>query len=189
MLLEDYDKQGLLVNMTVLGKTGEADISAFRGDFVLKEGELHKGKTTDRKPPELLMYQAAILADTSHLIFVNGLFLEVEDIAVFLDKYCSVLTTETLILCYVENIDTPMQIQLDDLIFNCIPYKEGMVWNETMELLYIEKSDLKGQSAEDKVVTVFEAAKQYKPKGNPISYEEALTLTIEVKKSAAAGPV
>jgi hypothetical protein len=189
MLLEDYDKQGLLVNMTVLGKTGDSSISAFRGDFVLKEGELHKGKTTDRKPPELLMYQAAILADASHLLFVNGLFLEIEDISVFVDKYRSVLTPETLILCYVENIDTPMQIQLDGLNFNCIPYKEGMVWNETLELLYIEKADLKGKSAEDKVVIAFDAAKQYKPKGSPISYEEALKLTIVVKKSAAAGPV
>lgn len=189
MLLEDYDKQGLLINTSVLGKTGKSGISAFRGDFVLKEGELHKGKSTDRKPPELLMHQTAILADTNHLIFVNGLFLEVEDMAVFVDKYRSVLTPDTLILCYVENIDTPMQIELDGMAFNCLPYKEGMVWNETMELLYIEKADLKGQSAEDKVVTVFDAAKQYKPKGNPISYDEALTHTIVVKREAAAGPV
>ncbi|MBK8815828.1 MAG: hypothetical protein IPN42_10150 [Methylococcaceae bacterium] len=189
MLLENYEKQGLLVNMTVLGKAGSSGIGAFRGDFVLKEGELHKGKTTDRKPPELLMYQAAILADASRLLFVNGLFLEVEDMAIFVDKYRAALTPETLFLCYVENIDTPMQIELDGLTFNCIPYKEGMVWNETMELVYIEKADLKGQSAEEKVQTVFDAAKQYKPKGNPISYEEALKLTIVVKKSAAAGPV
>lgn len=189
MLLENYDKQGLLINTSVLGKTGKGDIVAFRGDFVLKEGELHKGKTTDRKPPELLMYQAAILADASQLIFVNGLFLEVEDIAVFVDKYRSALTPDTLILCYVENIDTPMQIELDGLTFNCLPYKEGMVWNETMELLYIEKADLKGQSAEEKVMTVFDGAKQYKPKGSPIPYDEALKLTIVVKKEAAAGPV
>jgi hypothetical protein len=189
MLLEDYDKQGLLVNMTVLGKTSDSGVSAFRGDFVLKEGELHKGKATDRKPPELLMYQVAILADDAHLLFVNGLFYELEDIAIFVDKYRSVLTPATLILCYVENIDTPMQIELDGLTFNCIPYKEGTIWNETMELVYIEKSDLKGQSAEDKVVTVYDAAKQYKAKGSPISYDEALKLTIVVKKSAAAGPV
>ncbi len=73
--------------------------------------------------------------------------------------------------------------------FKFLPYKEGMVWNETLEMLYIEKSDLKGQSAEDKVVTAYEAAKGFKIKADLIPFEEALTKTIVVKKAAAVGPV
>jgi hypothetical protein len=189
MLLDDYDKQGLLTITSVLGVTSTKGISAFRGNLVLKEGELRKGKETDRKPPELVLHEAAVLADDSKLIFVNGLFKEVEDIAVFAKKYQSAITPDTLVLCYVENIDAPMQIVLNDIDYLCEPYKEGMVWNETLELLYIEKADLKGQSAEDKVVTLYDAAKQFKSKGSAVSFDEALTRTIVVKKDLAAGPV
>jgi hypothetical protein len=189
MLLEDYDNQGLLTNASVLGVTSKQGIGAFRGDLVLIEGELLKGKETDRKPPELLMYQTAILAGENKLIFVNGLFSEVEDMAAFAGKYQTALTPETLILCYIENIAAPMPIELNGILYQCEPYKDGMIWNETLDLLYLEKADLKGQSAEDKVLTLYDAAKQYKAKNSPISYEEALGKTIVVKKAAAAGPV
>lgn len=189
MLLNELDNQGLLINTSVLGKTGDSNMIAFRGDLVLKEGELRKGKETDRKPPELVMHEAAALANAGNLIFVNGLFDEVEDIAAFAAKYQTALTPDTVILCYVENIDTPMQIELNGVIYKCEPYKDGMIWNETLDLLYIEKADLKGQSAEDKVVTMYESAKQYKSKGGVIGFDTALSKTIVVKKELAAGPV
>jgi hypothetical protein len=189
MLLNDYEEQGLLSITSVLGATSANGIYAFRGDLVLKEGELHKGKETDRKPPEIVLHEAAILADDSRLLFVNGLFYDIQDIAVFAKKYQRTLTQETLILCYVENIDTSLQIDLNGIIYLCEPYRDGMIWNETLDLLYLEKADLKGQSAEDKVITLYEAAKQHVSKGPIIGFDDALTKTIVVKKDLAAGPV
>lgn len=189
MLLEDFDKQGLTFITNVLGATSVKGVSAYRGEFVLIQGSFREGSTTDRKPPELLLRQSAILADSEKFIFVNGLFDELQHIPVFLEKYKPVLTPDTLTLFYVENISTPMQIELEGITLKLLPYKEGMVWNETLEILYLEKSDLKGQSAEDKVVTAYEAAKSFKIKADPISFDEALTKTIVVKKDAAVGPV
>ncbi|QPK64704.1 hypothetical protein IVG45_07065 [Methylomonas sp. LL1] len=189
MLLESFDKQGLTFITNVLGATSEKGISAYRGDLVLVEGSFREGSTTDRKPPELLLHQTAILADSEKLIFVNGLFDELQHVPVFIEKYKSFLNPDTLTLFYVENIATPMQMVLEGITFKFVPYKEGMVWNETLELLYIEKADLKGQSAEDKVVTVYEAAKSFKIKTDPISFDEGLSKTIVVKKDAAVGPV
>ena len=90
---------------------------------------------------------------------------------------------------FVENIDSNMQVVLDGITFKFVPYKEGMIWNETLELVYLEKADLKGQSAEDKVLTVYEAAKDFSTKTDTIPFEEALRKTIVVKKEAAVGPV
>jgi hypothetical protein len=56
-------------------------------------------------------------------------------------------------------------------------------------LLYIEKADLKGQSAEDKVVTVFVAAKGFVSKIPTVAFDDDLNHTIVVKKEAAVGPV
>jgi hypothetical protein len=189
MLLENIDKQGLTFIMSVLGATSMKGVSAYRGDLVLITGALREGSETDRKPPEILMKQTAILADSEKFIFVNGLFEELSHVSVFVEKYGSYLTPDTTTLIFVENIAEPMQVELLGTRFKFLPYKEGMVWNETLELLYIEKSDLKGLSAEDKVVTAFEAAKSYTLKAELIPFEEALTKTIVVKKDAAVGPV
>lgn len=191
MLLEKYDSQGLLWITTLVGKTTTAGLSAFRGDLVLVEGALREGSTNirDRKTPEMVIHQSAILADAEKFLFVSGLFFKLEHIPTFTAKYKEALTADTVTLFYVENIDKPIQVVVDDVTFKLVPYKEGMVWNETLEELYIEKSDLKGQSGEDKVITVYEAAKSYKFKGEVLSYEEALAKTIEVKKDAAVGPV
>lgn len=189
MLLESYDKQGLLFITSVLGTTSTQGVGAFRGDLVLKQGAFREGSSTDRKPPELVLHQAAILADGETLLFVSGLFRELADVSVFVEKYKPSLKPETLMLFFVENIASPMQCVIDGITFKFVPYKEGMVWNETLDLLYIEKADLKGQSAEDKVVTVYDAAKSYKIKTDPIDFADALTKTIVVKKEAAVGPV
>lgn len=189
MLLKNLDKQSLLFITSVLGPTGEKGIDAFRGDLVLIQGALREGSATDRKPPELLLHQAAILADSEKFIFVNGLFSELKDVSVFVDKYLPVLKPETLTLFFVENIAKPMQCEIEGVLFKFLPYKEGMVWNETLDLLYIEKADLKGQSAEEKVYTVFEAAKGFNAKAATLPFAEALENTIEVKKEAAVGPV
>jgi len=189
MLLENLDKQGLTFITNVLGKTSEAGISAYRGDLVLIQGAFREGSTTDRKPPELLLKQTAILADNDKFIFVSGLFDELAHVQTFLEKYKPVLSPETVALFFVENIASNMQVVLDGITFKFVPYKDGLVWNETMELLYIEKADLKGQSSEDKVVTVYEAAKGFSTKTDTIPFEEALTKTIVVKKDVAVGPV
>lgn len=189
MLLESYDKQGLLFITSVLGATGKSGVSAFRGDLVLIQGSLREGSTTDRKPPELLLHQVAALADDSKFLFISGLFRELKDVVPFVEKYQDALKTDTTTLFFVENIAKPMQVVINEVLFKFMPYKEGMIWNETLEMLYIEKSELKGQSAEDKVVTVYEAAQGFSTKTETIDFAEALTKTIVVKKSAAVGPV
>lgn len=191
MLLDSYNSQGLLTISSVLGKTSTAGLTAWRGDLVLIEGAMREGATNpnDRNPPKLLIHQAAMLADSDKILFLNGMVYQLESLAVFVEKYKAGLTADTLALVYVENIAEQMVVQLEGFTFKLLPYREGMVWNETMELLYIEKADLKGQSAEDKVITVYEAAKSFKFKGEALTYEAALTKTVEVKREASYGPV
>lgn len=191
MLLEKYDSQGLLWITTLVGKTTTPGLSAFRGDLVLIEGALREGSTNirDRKTPELVINQSAILADSEKILFINGLFYQLQHIPIFVEKYKDALTADTIALLYVENITVEMQIVYGGITFKLLPYKEGMIWNETLEALYIEKADLKGQSGEDKVITLYEAAKSFKIKKEPITLEEGLSQTIEVKKDAAVGPV
>jgi hypothetical protein len=92
-------------------------------------------------------------------------------------------------LIFVENISKGMQVALEGVTYKLLPFKEGLVWNELLEELYIEKSELKNQSAEDKVAIAYAAAKSYNPKTPLISLAEAEENTIVVIKEAAVGAI
>ncbi len=189
MLLDQYNEQGLLTVTSVLGATGENDTYAFRGDLVLKEGELREGSDRDRKTPELVIHQAVVLSDQEKILFAGGLMYEVEHLPVFVEKYKEALSADSLLVMFVENIAETLLVEYEGFKFQMVPYKEGMIWNEFLDLFYLEKSDLKGQSAEQKVVTVFDSAKDYKGAVDAIAYEAALEKTIVVEKDMAVGPV
>lgn len=189
MLLESYQEKGLLTVTLVKGETGKAGVYAYRGDLVLKEGALREGSDTDRKPPEALFIHSALIIAEDKIKFINGLLPTLDLLPVFVEKYKADIASDCVALIYVENISKPLQVELEGVIYKLLPYKEGLVWNEILEELYIEKSELKGQSAEDKVAIAYAAAKDYKAKGALVSYAEAEENTFVVVKEAAVGAI
>jgi hypothetical protein len=189
MLLETYQDKGLLTVTLVNGQTSDAGIYAYRGDLVLKEGTLREGSTTDRKPPDALFIHSALIVENDKIKFVNGLLPKLELLPVFVEKYKTDIAENCIALIYVENISKALQVELAGITYKLLPYKEGLVWNELLEELYIEKSELKGQSAEDKVAIAYAAAKSYKTKSPLVSYSEAEENTFVVVKEAAVGAI
>jgi hypothetical protein len=189
MLLETYQDKGLLTVTLVNGETGKAGVYAYRGDLVLKEGSLREGSTTDRRPPEALLIHSALIIENDKIAFINGLLPKLDLLPVFVEKYKADIAKDCIALIYVENIGKGLQIELEGVTYKLMPFKQGLVWNELLEELYIEKSELKNQSAEDKVAIAYEAAKSYNPKTPLVTFAEAEDNTIEVIKDAAVGAI
>jgi hypothetical protein len=189
MLLETYQDKGLLTVTLVNGETGNAGVYAYRGDLVLKEGSLRDGSTTDRRPPEALLIHSALIIENDKIAFINGLLPKLDLLPVFVEKYKADIAKDCIALIYVENIGKGLQIELEGVTYKLMPFKQGLVWNELLEELYIEKSELKNQSAEDKVAIAYEAAKSYNPKTPLVTFAEAEDNTIEVIKDAAVGAI
>ena len=189
MLLETYQDKGLLTVTLVNGETGNASVYAYRGDLVLKEGSLREGSTTDRRPPEALLIHSALIIENDKIAFINGLLPKLDLLPVFVEKYKADIAKDCIALIYVENIGKGLQIELEGVTYKLMPFKQGLVWNELLEELYIEKSELKNQSAEDKVAIAYEAAKSYNPKTPLVTFAEAEDNTIEVIKDAAVGAI
>lgn len=189
MLLETYQAKGLLTVTLVNGATSDAGVYAYRGDLVLKEGALREGSTTDRKPPEALFIHTALIVADDKIKFINGLLPTLDLLPVFVEKYKDDIAPDCSTLIYVENIAKGMQVELAGVTYKLLPFKEGLVWNELLEELYIEKSELKNQSPEDKVAIAYAAAKTYNPKTPLVSYAEAEAATIVVVKQAAVGAI
>ena len=189
MLLETYQAKGLLTVTLVNGATSKTGVYAYRGDLVLKEGALREGSTTDRKPPEALLVHSALIVENDTIKFINGLLPTLDLLPVLVEKYKADIAPDCVALIYIENIAKGMQVELAGVTYKLLPFRQGLVWNELLEELYIEKSELKNQSAEDKVAIAYDAAKTYNPKTPVVSFAEAESNTIVVVKEAAVGAI
>ena len=189
MLLETYQEKGLLTVTLVNGQTSDVGVYAYRGDLVLKEGTLREGSDTDRRPPEALFIHSALIIENDTIKFINGLLPTLDLLPVFVEKYKTDIAPDAIALIYVENISKALSVELEGIKYDLLPFKQGLVWNELLEELYIEKSELKGLSAEDKVAIAYAAAKTHKIKAELVSFAEAEANTFVVIKEASVGAI
>ena len=187
MLIEKYEQQGLLfnVNFKANGSNGE---QAYRGELILVEGEIadEQGR---RKPPLAIMRHAVLLEKDGQLIMASGCLDKLELLNAFIEKYKTDFSPDMKAVFYIVNITKPMQVALEGVNFILIPLADGIAWNELTEEMGLEKSDFKGKSTGDKVVTVYEEMCQYTPKYDVVpDYATAAGFTADIKREAR-GPV
>ena len=183
MLIDQYEQSHLLFNTNFKGKTSEAGAEAYRGELVLIENELDdKGHP---KPPLAIMRHAVLLAKDDKLALVVGCLDKLELVEIFVEKYKGDFAPDMKAMFFVVNITKPMQVEVDGINFVFIPLTEGVAWNELIDELAMEKSDFKGQSPEDKVVTAYEEFKSgYSPKYPTVSMAEAQEFVADIKRQA-----
>lgn len=188
MLLKDYEAQGLLCNLSVNGATSEADTFAFRGDLVLEEGDIADASGR-RMPPKAVIKQAAVLVKGNKMSMVAGALVDLAHLPFFIERYRHDLAPGIVVLFYVENLTKAMTTDLDGVGITLLPHAEGAVWNTLMDDLRLDKEDFKGQSAEDKVITMAESLADYKPKVDSLGFSEALGFVSAEPRRESRGPV
>ncbi|MEW8509630.1 MAG: hypothetical protein AB2608_02245, partial [Candidatus Thiodiazotropha sp.] len=88
---------------------------------------------------------------------------------------------------YVVNLERSVVVEADGIGFILIPLLQGVPWNEVIDELGLEKSDFKGQSAADKILTLYDELKAYTPKYPQIGLDELYGLaTDEVREGWGA---
>ncbi|MGF1548569.1 MAG: hypothetical protein ACFCUG_14715 [Thiotrichales bacterium] len=187
MLLNTYERRGLLYNMNFKEATTSGGMGAYRGDLVLVEGEVADAMGR-RKPPTVTLKGAVLLADAERLKLAAGSLDALSDFESFLELYGADLAPDLCAVFYVVNIAKPLLTTVDGFDIVLIPMTDGLVWNELADELKLDKSDFKGQSSADKVLTVLQAFRDYRPKYAQVSWDEALKRTIAAKREAR-GPV
>lgn len=188
MLLNTYESRNLLCNLSFKGPTSQAGIQAFRGDLVLEEGDIADASGR-RMPPKAVIKQAVLLANSDKLSMVAGALIDLASLPRFVEGYRGDLAADVRVLFYVENLGKALRCELDGLSMILLPHADGgAVWNTLMDDLRLDKDDFKGQSAEDKVITLYRALADYRPTLPSLSYPEALGFTIAQRREAR-GPV
>jgi hypothetical protein len=181
MLLDTFETQGLLFNSNFKDSAGSG-LQAYRGDLVLIEGEVADAMGR-RKPPLATMVGAVLLADETQLKFVAGSLDEIAQLNAFVEKFQPYFAPDMGALLYVVNIAKPMLVELAGIGFVLLPLADGLVWNELVDELRLDKSDFKGQSSGEKVVTLYKAYQDYRPRGEKVALEVALTRVTDAKRA------
>lgn len=186
MLFDTYEQQNLFFNMNFKDKTGNG-LQAYRGDLVLTEGEVADASGR-RKPPTATVRQSVLLGSEDKLLLAAGFLDDVAKLPLFAERYGKDFAPDVKLLFFVANIAKPLQVEIAGANTFLVPLEDGMVWNELLDEVRLDKDDLKGQSAADKVITVLGAFKDYKAKGDVVTVADALTRTVVVKLGGR-GPV
>jgi hypothetical protein len=185
MLFDAYEQKGLLFNMNF--KEANGAYAAYRGDLVLELGVVGDA-LGHRKPPTATIKNTIVLAENDKIKLYVGSLDDLADLPKVLAYYKADFAADVRFILFVVNIDKPLVIELDGLAISAIGMQEGLIWNELIDLAALDKGDFKGQSASEKIVTVYKALSDYKPKGDKVSFDEALKRTVELKR-AGRGPV
>ena len=187
MLIEKYEQEGLLFNMNFIadGSNGE---KAYRGELIIIEGEIADAQGR-RKPPVAIIRHAILLEKDGKLVLAAGFIDKLELLEAFVEKYGADFSPEMKSLIYVVNITKPMQVEVSGVNFVLMPLTDGIAWNELTEELGLEKSDFKGKSTGDKVVTVYEEMGSYSPKYDSVAdFAAAMSFTADIQREDR-GPV
>jgi hypothetical protein len=169
------DAEGRLLNAVLKAPTKAAGRFGFRGDLALK----FAAKLADEaRPPELAVQQVLAMSqagETTIRFFAAYLlsFEYLQDVVAVLGE---TLTPQGRYFAYCNNIDlrSKYRVELGGVTWYVLPIDEATVYNEILELLYIERNDLKKLDSAGKLDAIADKAMAFSADFEKISYEEGL---------------
>ncbi|MDR3411761.1 MAG: hypothetical protein P4L87_12610 [Formivibrio sp.] len=181
MIFDTFEQGGLLLNTNFKEATSKPGYFAYRGDLVLEEGEVGDAAGR-RKPPVSAIRQVVALANGEKLTFLAGSLDELTELPMLLEKYAAYITTETRLLMFVVNAAKNLKTHISGIQIEIIALPEGMVWTELTDILGLDKSDFKGQSSTEKVMTVYSAILDHHSKAPELAWDEAQCLITNARR-------
>ncbi|MGY3146679.1 hypothetical protein ACVWYQ_003678 [Bradyrhizobium sp. USDA 3397] len=184
------ESEGRLFNAVLKGRTTKPGRFGFRGDIALK---FQAQVADEKRPPDYSIEQVLTIAQEgeSTIPVLAGYlhsFAYLSDVADVLD---SALTPDGSYFIFCNNIDLLARYRttLGDITFHVLPCDESTVWKEMMDLIGIDKNDIKHLSPGGKLDYLLDAAKSLHISYEQISYAVALERMGPVKNRNENRPV
>jgi hypothetical protein len=179
-----------LVNPVHKAPTKKPGRFGFRGELALKFAP----KLADEaRPPELTADQVIAIAEegNSTIPFLACYLHSFEYLKPLAEVLAETLAPTGKYFCYCNNIDLlkRYQVEMNGVSFYILPIDEANVYNELLELLYLEKNELKKLDTAGKVDRVADTAVKFSDKFPPLTYEEGLKLMGPVRNRNENRPV
>lgn len=179
-----------LQNPVFKGATSKNGRFGFRGEIAIKFAP----KLADEaRPPEITADQVIAVAHEGGegLDFMAAYLLSFEYLKPLVDAMGPTLKPDGKYFLYCNNIDLSKKYQVpyDGKTFYVLPIDEATVYNELLELLYLERNDLKKLDTAGKVDRVADTALTFKDTFPSMSYEEGLQVMGPVRDPGENRPV
>ena len=184
------ESEGRLLNPVLKAATHKPGRFGFRGELALRFAP----KLADEaRPPELTCDQVIAVAQVGEpkLPFFAGYLLNFAHLKDVADVLGDTLSAGGKYFLFCNNIDLSKkyQVPLNGAMFYVLPIDEATVYNEMLELLYLEKNDLKKLDTAGKTDRVADAALKFDITFDTITYEEGLALMGPVRNPNENRPV
>jgi hypothetical protein len=169
-VLAALDQQKRLLSPVYKGALKKAD-EGFRGEIALK---FATQLADEARPPEIAAFQTMFSITGGKFDFIAC---ELESLA-YLENLRSVLgdflKPEGQYFAFAGNVDISKKyaITIDGIPFNVLPLDEATVYNELLDLIGLERNDLKKLDTAAKLDKIKEAAVKYKGKFPAITFEQ-----------------
>lgn len=162
----------------------------FRGEIAI---EFAESVADEARPPAITADQVIAVAHEggNGLDFMAGYLLSFEYLKPLVDAMGPTLTPEGKYFLYCNNIDlsTRYQVPYAGKTFYVLPIDEATVYNELLDLLYLERNDLKRLDTAGKVDRVADTALKFADTFPTMTYEEGLKVMGPVRDPGENRPV
>jgi hypothetical protein len=189
--LQRLDGEGRLLNAVLKEPLPTPGRMGFRGDIALAFQEQF---ADEKRPPEYSVEQVLAVADVEAgtipvLAGYLHSFAYLKDVA---DVLGDMMVPSGTYLFFVNNIDFLKKYRvplLPGIVVNILPLDESTVWKETLELVGVDKNDVKKMGGAEKLQYVMEKLAALRADYPEISYEEGVALMGPVRNRNANRPV
>ena len=170
--IQKLEEQKRLMSPIYKGPLKKPGMEGFRGEIALK---FAKQLADEAKPPEIAGFQ---LMFTSKEDKIDFLAVELKSLAYLRelrDVMGDLLKPDGKYFIFAGNVDISKKymIELDGIPFYVLPLDEATVYNEQLDLVGLDRNELKKLDTDAKLVKISEAAAKYKSLKFPaITFEQ-----------------
>lgn len=184
------ETEGRLLNAVLKAPTGKAGRFGFRGDFALK---FSPNFADEKRPPEITAEQVLAMAQAGEntFPFIAAYLHSFEYLQLVVEVLGDALKPAGKYFMFCNNIDIAARYQVahGGATFYVLPIDEATVYNEMLELLNIERNDLKKLDTAGKLDAIYDAAMGFDKTFDRISFDEGLKVMKPVRNKNENRPV
>lgn len=184
------EAEGRLLNAILKGPTHHPGRFGFRGELALRFAH---HIADEARPPELAVDQVLAVAAAGRptIPFFAAYLLSFEYLKPLAEVLGDTLSPDGKYFAWCNNIDllAKYRVRMGNATFFVLPIDEAGVYNEMLELLYLDRGDLKKLDTAGKQDVLADAAMRFDADYPEISYEEGLKLMGPVRNPNENRPV
>lgn len=171
----DLDTEGRLLSPVYKGALAKPGSFGFRGELALK---FQVALADEKRPPEIKFDQVMAVAEagSTTLNFLAGVAPSLEHLKLLCEVLGDKLAPSGKYFFFASNLDISQRFQIvyGGATFWVMPLDEATVYNELLDLFYIERGDLKKLDTAGKLSAVANGAAKFNGKFKEISFDEGL---------------